>query len=533
MTNRFESQKKVLDAITLENLSRLENLSDKPSEKTIIKDMMYQKSLLDFITMEVEKDLIVLEQSETIIDSPVKDQISRRNYILEKAVETMLQQIMGYTGYQRGDWWMIVDKNDQQPQIGQYLETGQNTRFVNAHGFGAGYNDKQRKKKPLLSKNPPMYLWALNTGNLVHIYDSQECIDFLVEKGLVAEDWYQSEKEDYTQKKGTNDPEVDGYDSFSEWFNRTVFPLKWHTPLGKMEVSGFAGFDKLTDHNPSTPLPDYKLWLSQTMLEYTVNVLINSKLVQQIADKNREIQEAQSQLVEAAEDKARYEAHKGLIGSVAHRLRNSMALAAMNVQTIKSKHKEGLSEKVMKMLDQAQGSIQLTSDNIKAFTDYEKIEQEKQDTPVNVSQTIETVLKAYEHQIQEKNVAVQVSCAPDVEVYANKHHVYLVFDNLVKNSLEAIAGAKNLAHQPAITIAVQRNNDRIALDYEDNGPGIPDKVLEQLGKKIVTTKPTTGLGIGVLSIFDVFRVYGGSIHYEHRKEGGVTTKAVFPTHYHE
>ncbi|MHA2297130.1 MAG: response regulator [Candidatus Hodarchaeales archaeon] len=84
-----------------------------------------------------------------------------------------------------------------------------------------------------------------------------------------------------------------------------------------------------------------------------------------------------------------------------------------------------------------------------------------------------------------------------------------VFMNLIVNSTQAIDGKNG-----QINVRVYQSNDNryIISEVEDNGSGIPQAVLEKIGKESITTKPVEeGIGLGLLSSYNIVLQHGGKI----------------------
>jgi len=86
-----------------------------------------------------------------------------------------------------------------------------------------------------------------------------------------------------------------------------------------------------------------------------------------------------------------------------------------------------------------------------------------------------------------------------------------VFLNLMRNAAQALGEASST--DPAITIRTAPMPDGVAIEIEDNGPGIPPEVARRIFEPFFTTKPPgqgTGLGLSV-SFFIVTQGHGGSM----------------------
>ena len=59
---------------------------------------------------------------------------------------------------------------------------------------------------------------------------------------------------------------------------------------------------------------------------------------------------------------------------------------------------------------------------------------------------------------------------------------------------------KQVIFEPRIVIRVQKENEYTRIEFEDNGPGIPDEIASRIFEPFFTTKPAgegTGLGLSI------------------------------------
>lgn len=96
---------------------------------------------------------------------------------------------------------------------------------------------------------------------------------------------------------------------------------------------------------------------------------------------------------------------------------------------------------------------------------------------------------------------------PEMELLADENQISQVLINLAKNALQA--NEKNA--EGKIQISVSYNTDRRPeICVTDNGPGIPDEILEQIFVPFFTTREN-GSGIGLSLSRQIMRLHGGSL----------------------
>jgi signal transduction histidine kinase len=101
--------------------------------------------------------------------------------------------------------------------------------------------------------------------------------------------------------------------------------------------------------------------------------------------------------------------------------------------------------------------------------------------------------------------------------------------NLVNNAFYAASlssrggsGHSREKHDPAIWVSTKRNGDKVEIKVRDNGPGIPERILDKIFQPFFTTKPAgQGTGLGLSMSFDIItKGHGGQIRVNTRENEG-------------
>jgi len=107
-----------------------------------------------------------------------------------------------------------------------------------------------------------------------------------------------------------------------------------------------------------------------------------------------------------------------------------------------------------------------------------------------------------------------------------------VFLNLVKNAVEALGGAGELAVSTRLDarFQIRRGSERahcLSVLIEDSGPGIPEEHQQQLFSPFFSTKPR-GSGLGLALCHRIVTEHGGTIGYQPRPGGGASFQVTLP-----
>jgi len=92
----------------------------------------------------------------------------------------------------------------------------------------------------------------------------------------------------------------------------------------------------------------------------------------------------------------------------------------------------------------------------------------------------------------------------NIELVCDQEKFSVLLYNLVLNGIQAIVGSGT------IEISVEENNDRIVIQVEDSGKGIPKEELDAIFEPLFTTKQQ-GTGLGLSSVKSIIKAHGGTI----------------------
>ncbi len=95
-----------------------------------------------------------------------------------------------------------------------------------------------------------------------------------------------------------------------------------------------------------------------------------------------------------------------------------------------------------------------------------------------------------------------------------------VIINICSNAFDAMRGSIQGSgvgdrgldgpYYPRLTVRTRRNGDRVTIEIEDNGPGIPDDIKDKILQPFFTTKKgTQGTGLGLSITHDIIKAHGG------------------------
>ncbi|WNR42191.1 PAS domain S-box protein [Paenibacillus roseipurpureus] len=113
------------------------------------------------------------------------------------------------------------------------------------------------------------------------------------------------------------------------------------------------------------------------------------------------------------------------------------------------------------------------------------------------------------------------------EIICSEMHLKQLFINLIKNAMEAIPKDGQIK----IIVSVD-GPDYIRVRTQDNGCGIPEERLKQLGEPFYTTKEK-GTGLGLMMCFKIVEAHKGKMTVQSQVGYGTTIDVLLPMNTHE
>jgi signal transduction histidine kinase len=103
--------------------------------------------------------------------------------------------------------------------------------------------------------------------------------------------------------------------------------------------------------------------------------------------------------------------------------------------------------------------------------------------------------------------------------------------NLINNAFYAVSEKVKLqasglpagqaGYKPQVTVRTRKVGANVEIKVEDNGNGIPQKVVDKIFQPFFTTKPTgQGTGLGLSLAYDIIKAHGGEIKVKTNENEG-------------
>ena len=127
------------------------------------------------------------------------------------------------------------------------------------------------------------------------------------------------------------------------------------------------------------------------------------------------------------------------------------------------------------------------------------------------------------HQLERRSVKLETSVEGPLVVRGNSGELLQALVNLTLNARDASPAGK------MVRIRAVREGDTAMIDVDDEGPGVPEQLVERIFEPFFTTKPAgEGTGLGLPLVASVAEGHGGSIVVLRSPEGGARFRLRLP-----
>ncbi len=198
---------------------------------------------------------------------------------------------------------------------------------------------------------------------------------------------------------------------------------------------------------------------------------------------------------------------------IAHEIKNPLTPIRLSVEHLREVWRRG-SPDFERVLEECVANVLRQTEELRLsaseFSDYARLPT-PQVAETDVAQLLSQSVAAY---AAAPGVEWSIRADPDLTTLGDPRLLSRVFSNLVGNSVEALAGSAGV-----IGLTARREDSRILVAIEDDGPGVPPAILPRLFDPYFSAK-SGGTGLGLAIAKKIIEEHGGTISAENRREGG-------------
>lgn len=189
-------------------------------------------------------------------------------------------------------------------------------------------------------------------------------------------------------------------------------------------------------------------------------------------------------------------------GKVAHEVGNLLNNIGLTIIALKSQPLDKAGMRAVEILEK--DSVRVRG-FIKSFLRFAR-KPDPQLQKLNAAAIVQEILVIYQPRAEEKGIRFELSWSKEIpEIDADAHLLRQVFDDLIRNSLEA------MMEPGSITITGRLDGGCLHIIVEDTGPGVQADVLDWIFHPFYTTKGNQGAGLGLSICKSIVEAHRGTI----------------------
>lgn len=200
---------------------------------------------------------------------------------------------------------------------------------------------------------------------------------------------------------------------------------------------------------------------------------------------------------------------------VAHEIKNPLTPMKLNLQYLQhviKNNPDDFEERFTKASNNIIEQIDALANIATEFSNFAKLpsgELEK----IDLAEIIRSTVDLFE---KENSISITVQLhEPHLFVMADKEQMLRVFNNLLKNAIQATSEVEH----PQIVINSKAYEENYLISISDNGCGIPESLKQKIFTPNFTTK-STGSGLGLAMIKNIFDTIQAKIWFESEEHKG-------------
>lgn len=130
--------------------------------------------------------------------------------------------------------------------------------------------------------------------------------------------------------------------------------------------------------------------------------------------------------------------------------------------------------------------------------------------PVPLAALARSILAEMQEDLRAHAIRTELAVPEQAVLTGREEHFYSVLKNLVSNARDALVDTPG-ERARCIRISAVEQGEQLRLEVEDTGPGIAPEDLERIFEPFFSTKPETGVGLGLGVVRKLVLLYGGTV----------------------
>lgn len=239
-------------------------------------------------------------------------------------------------------------------------------------------------------------------------------------------------------------------------------------------------------------------------------------MARKLADRERQLSEKTAELLRSE----RFAAIGRLASQITHEIRNPLASLSLNAELLEEQMREGTldspedREEARSILAAMAREVERLTEVTEEYLVFARLPRAAVE-PVDLGEEVEEILDFVEPELRAAGVRLERDRpAGSLQALADRGQLRQVLLNLVRNAREASSRGGRIAVR--VRAAPPQ---RVALEVEDEGPGVPEEIRARVFEPFFSTKER-GTGLGLALVQQIAHEHGGEVECGVAAAGG-------------
>ncbi len=136
----------------------------------------------------------------------------------------------------------------------------------------------------------------------------------------------------------------------------------------------------------------------------------------------------------------------------------------------------------------------------------------------NLNPLIKSIIEEKKKEYSAKEIDINFTSNEENQTFLEQNEIKRILSNLINNAIESAGQRK-----PIVDLKVTQSGTQLTLDISDNGTGIPEKILKQLGSQEISSK-RSGNGLGFKEAMESLKEWNGNLEVFETSPKGTTIR---------
>lgn len=177
--------------------------------------------------------------------------------------------------------------------------------------------------------------------------------------------------------------------------------------------------------------------------------------------------------------------------AVAHDVKNPLHNLALLVEALTDETDPAARDELLKRIRE---NVTRASERLSELSRAGRQWQDSVDQKVDLAATLDLLRERLEPTAQANKATLVIECPRGLSIRGDAHAVRSAVENVAANALEAL---QTLGGGGTLALRAEQRNGVVELVVRDNGPGIPEPVLQALFSPFSSGHGSTGLGLPI------------------------------------